>query len=88
MIHSSGENPFLSFEIFQKLNHLNYFLELQTNPMPVKYATYKKMFFENIWEDTNYGIRCPLELLPYNYQLQINDILSNINTYEQDNFIV
>ena len=88
MVHLSEENPFLSFEIFQKLNTLNYFLELQTNPMPIKYATYKKMFFENIWDDNEYGIRCPLELLSYNSQLQINGIISNINTYEKDNFIV
>ena len=87
MIHLSEKNTFASFEIFQKLSILINLLETQTNPMPVKYATYTQMFFEEIWKEKDYGIRCPLELLPYNLQLQINDAISDINIYENNIYL-
>ena len=43
--NSNYDTSILKEERFIIPAKINYFLELQTNPMPIKYATYKKMFF-------------------------------------------
>ncbi len=78
----SNYNQTLSSKYFDTIKPLINTLNSHTNPVSIKYATYKKMNLEGLWDSLNYGIRRPLNYLSDFDQSQINDLLSSTIEYE------
>ena len=66
----------LSIEYFQMIKPLIDVLNYNTNPIPIKYATYKKMNIEGQWDSVEYGIRRPLTHLTDLDKSQIDNVLN------------
>ncbi len=79
IIKLSEENSNLSNSYFNQIIPIIESLNCQTNPIPIKYATYKKMNLEGIWSDINYGIRRPLHQLSEIEKNNLDNILTHTN---------